>query len=130
MIHDGNEFLLLRHQLMKQTTAHEHRRAARIARTMDYDDPPSNVHPLVKAKLLKRKERAKSIIIHYTHEQRFSHYKRAIHQMWNDSFHNTPLQTTTLIVGTRNNPNLGNELVRRNPFPKNKTTTTTRPTDH
>jgi hypothetical protein len=81
MIHDENEFLLLRRQLMKQTTVHEHRRAARIARMMDYDDPPTNVHPLVKAKLLKRRERAQSIILHYTHEQRFSHYKRAIHQM-------------------------------------------------
>jgi hypothetical protein len=68
MIHDENEFLLLRQQLMKQTTVHEHRRAARIARKMDYDDPPTNVHPLVKTKLLKRKERAKFVILHYTHE--------------------------------------------------------------
>ena len=121
MIHDENEFLLLRRQLMKQTTVHEHRRAARIARTMDYDDPPTNVHPLVEEKLLKRKERAKSVILHYTHEQRFAHYKRAIHRMWNDTFHNTPLQSATLIVGTRNNPNLGKELVCRNPFSRKRT---------
>jgi hypothetical protein len=130
MIHDENEFLLLRRQLMKQTTVHEHRRAARIARTMDYDDPPTNVHPLVKAKLLKRKERAKSIILHYTHEQRFAHYKRAIHQMWDDTFHNKPLHSTTLTVGTRNNPNLGKELVYRNPLSKNGRRNTSRPTNH
>ena len=129
MIHDENEFLLLRRQLLNQNSMHEHRRAARIARTMDYEAIPPNVDPLVKAKLLKRRERAKSVILHYTHEQRFSHYKRAIHQMWNDTFHNTPLQTATLIVGTRNNPNLGKELVRRNPFQKNKPTVTTRTTD-
>ena len=81
MIHDENEFLLLHRQLMKETTVHEHRRAVRIARAMDYDDPPTNINPLVKAKLLKRRERAKSIILHYTYEQRFSHYKRAIHRM-------------------------------------------------
>ena len=127
MIHDENEFLLLRDQLMKQTTVHEHRRAARIARTMDYDDLPTNVHPLVRAKLLKRKERAKSIILHYTHEQRFAHYKRAIHQMWNDTFHNTPLHSATLIVGTRNNPNLEKELVHRNPFSKNGGRNTSHP---
>jgi hypothetical protein len=81
MIHDENEFLLLRRQLTKKATEHEHRRAARIAKTMDYDDPPTNVHPLLKRKLLKRKVRAKSIILHYTHEQRFAHYKRAIHHV-------------------------------------------------
>ena len=30
MIHDENEFQFLRHQLMKQATMHEHRRAARL----------------------------------------------------------------------------------------------------
>ena len=73
MIHDENEFQFLRHQLMKQATMHEHIRAARIAKTMDYNDFPANVHSLVKEKLLKRRERAKSVILHYTHEQRFSH---------------------------------------------------------
>ena len=130
MIHDENEFQFLRHQLMKEVTIHEHRRAARIAKTMDYDDIPANVHPLVKAKLLKRRQRAKSIILHYTHEQRFSHYKRAIHQMWNDTFHNTPLHSATLIVGTRNNPNLAKELVHRNPFSKNGGRNTSRPTNN
>ena len=122
MIHDENEFLLLRCQLIKQTTVHEHRRAARIARTLDYEAIPANIDPLVKAKLLKRQQRAKAMILHYTHEQRFSHYKRAIHRMWNDTFHNTPLHSTTLIVGTRNNPNLGKELVRLNPYSKSSGT--------
>jgi hypothetical protein len=128
MIHDENEFLLLRRQLLNQNSMHEHRRAARIAQTMDYEAIPVNIDPLVKAKLLKRRDRAKSVILHYTHEQRFAHYKRAIHRMWNDTFHNTHLQAATLIVGTRNNPNLEKELVRRNPFPKKKPTTIPRPT--
>ena len=86
---------------------------------MDYNNFPSNIDPLVKAKLLKRRERTNSIILHYTHEKRFSHYKRSIHQIWNDAFSNTQIQTTKLIVGNRNNPNLCKELVRRNPFNKN-----------
>ena len=129
MIHDENEFLLLRRHLIKQTTEHEHRRAARIARTMDYDAPPTNIHPLVKEKLFERKERARSIILHYTHEHRFAYYKRAIHHMWNDTFHNTPLHSTTLIVATRNNPNLGKELVHRNPFSRNGRRNTSGPTN-
>lgn len=39
--------------------------------------------------------------------------------MWDDTFYNTPLHSVTLIVGTRNNPNLGKEVVRRNPFSRN-----------
>ncbi|CAF4375325.1 unnamed protein product [Rotaria sordida] len=90
---------------------------------MDYNNIPSNIDPLIKAKLLKRRERGNSIIIHYTHERRFSHYKRAFHQIWNDTYHNTPVQTTKLTVGSRNNPNICKKLVRRNPFTKNQNTT-------
>ncbi|CAF3506423.1 unnamed protein product [Rotaria sp. Silwood2] len=120
MIHDENEFLFLRRQLLEQATVPEHRRAARIPKTMDYNNFHSSIDPLVKAKLLKRRERANSIILHHTHEKRFSHYKRDIHRIWNDIFHNTPVQTTKLIVGTRNNPNLSKELVRRSPFIRNR----------
>jgi hypothetical protein len=39
-------------------------------------------------------------------------------------------QTATLIVGTRSNPNLGKELIRRNPFSKNGGTKPIRPTNN
>ena len=120
MIHDENELFLIRRQLLDQASVgDEHRRAARIAQTFDYDNFPPNIDPLVKAKLLKRRERANSIFVHYTHEKRFQHYGKTIHQIWNDTFHNAPIETTKLIVATRNNPNLTQELVRRNPFTKN-----------
>jgi hypothetical protein len=45
--------------------------------------------------------------------------------MWDKSFHNTTAIETIFINGTRNNPNLTKELVRRSPrIPKQKTTTT------
>ncbi len=53
MIHDENEFLLLRCQLLDQAAIDEHRRAGRIAQTMDYNNFPPNLDPLMKAKLLK-----------------------------------------------------------------------------
>ena len=34
----------------------------------------------------------------------------------------SPLETARVIVGTRNNPNLLKELIRRNPFMKNRET--------
>ena len=128
MIHNENEFLFLRRQLLDQPTIHEHKRATRLAQQFDYNKSYLNLPPLVEAKLLKRQERANSIFLHYTHEKRFSHYKRTIHQLWNDTFHNTDVQTTKLLVGSRNNPNLCKEFVRRNPFPKQRKQNNKRPT--
>lgn len=57
----------------------------------------------------------KSIMVHYNYERWFAHYKAKIHHFWNGTF---PIATgidTKLIVGTRNNPNLTEELVRCNP---------------
>jgi hypothetical protein len=82
---------------------------------MDYTQIPSTIDILVKAKLLKRQEKEKSIIVHYTYERRFASYKSKIHQIWNQSFHSTSAIETKLIIGTRNNRNLTEELVRRSP---------------
>jgi hypothetical protein len=108
MIHDENEYDLLRRQILAISTKSEHARANRIASQMDID-------PLVKAKLLKRQQKEKSIIVHYTYERLFADYKLKIHQMWHESFRSTSVTETKLIVGTRNNPNLTRELVRRSP---------------
>jgi hypothetical protein len=82
---------------------------------MDPSQINSTMDPLVKAKLLKRQQKNKSIIVHYTHEKRFANYKSKIHQIWNASFSASTGIQTKLIVGTRNNPNLTKELVRRSP---------------
>ena len=118
MIHDENEYILLRRQLLTQPTTSEHARASRIASQMDYKNPKQSSDALVNTKLLKRKQRADSlypIIVHYTYEGRFTTYKSTIHKIWTESFQRRPIITTKLIVGTRNNPNLTKELVRRSP---------------
>ncbi|CAF1507917.1 unnamed protein product [Didymodactylos carnosus] len=120
MIHDENEFSIIRCRLLDATSVQEHQRAARLAEQFNFVDIPPNIDPLVKEKLLKRKERADSIIIHYTYEQRFADYGRKIHQLWDNVFHGTPLKQKRVIVGTRNNPNLSKELICRNPFKKQK----------
>jgi hypothetical protein len=118
MIHDENEYHFLRRQILSISTTSEHARANRIASQMDYNQIPSTIDPLVKAKLLHRQQKEKSIIVHYTYERRFAHYKSKIHHIWNESFHSTSVTETKLIVGTRNNPNLTKELVRRSPRPQ------------
>ena len=81
MIHDENEFLFLRRQLLDQPSIHEHKRASRIAQQFDYNASYSNLDPLVEAKLLKRRDRANSIFLRYTYEKRFSHYKKTIYKL-------------------------------------------------
>jgi hypothetical protein len=85
---------------------------------MDSSQIHSTTDPLVKAKLLKREQKKKSIIVHYTYEKRFAHYKSKIHQIWNASFPPSTGIDRKLIIGTRNQANLTKELVRRSPRPE------------
>ncbi len=118
IIDNENEFIRFRHQLLPQPTISEHARASRIASQLDYKKVYPNIDPLVKSKLLKRQNKENTLLIHYTHESRFAHYKSKIHQKWHEIFENTPIMETTLIVGTRNNPNLTKEFVRKSPYIK------------
>ena len=119
-ISDENVYLSSRRQVLAISTASEHARANRIASQMDYNEVKTTTDPLVKAKLLRRRQKERSIILHYTHERRFAHYKSNIHKLWNESF---PLATcidSKLIVGSRNNSNLTKELVRRSPLQRKR----------
>ena len=114
-IQDENDYYLLRRRIITMHTQSEHARANLIASQMDSSQINSTTDPLVKAKLLKRQQQNKSIIVHYTYEKRFTHYKSKIHHLWNASFSPSTGINTSLIVGTRNNPNMTKELVRRSP---------------
>ena len=114
-IHVETEYLPFRRHILALTTRSEHARANRIASQMDPSQIDFTTDALVNAKLLKRLEKHKSIIVHYNYERRFAHYKARIHHFWNATFPITTGIDTKLIVGTRNNPNLTKELVRRSP---------------
>ncbi len=79
MIHDENEYHFLHRQIFAISTKSEHARANRIVSQMDYSQINSTTDPLAKAKLLKRQQKDNSIIVHYTYERRFAHYKTKIH---------------------------------------------------
>lgn len=127
-IHDENEYLFNRRQILSLTAKNEHARANRIASQMHASQIACTTDPLVKAKLFKRQDKHKSIIVHFNYERRLAHYKARIHHFWNATFPTTMGIDTKLIVGTRNNPNLTKELVRRSPplqqRREEKTTTT------
>ena len=63
----------------------------------------------------KPNELQNKLIIHYTHEKRFNTRKRNMHRIFQETFANTPIIETKLIVGNRNRKNTMNELIRKRP---------------
>ncbi|CAM4845825.1 unnamed protein product [Rotaria magnacalcarata] len=113
ILHDENEDILLRTKLLLKPTTSEHARASRIATTFDDKTQNISIDSLVYTKVHKKDNSTIfncPIIIHYTHENQYAHYKSNIHKAWQESFHRTPVITTKLVVGSRNNPNLTKEL--------------------
>ena len=129
-IHEEHEFLRLRRQLLLEPTPAEYGIAATIAKQMLHGDIPSTDNPLVQSILLKWRNKQDAVIIHYTHEGQFSHYKSAIHDIWKNNFNETPVISSRLIVGTRNNLSLNRELVRRSPCVRGRRHPMANPNSH
>ncbi|CAF1599967.1 unnamed protein product, partial [Rotaria magnacalcarata] len=55
------------------------------------------------------------LIIHYTHEKRFKTRKRDMHRIFQETFVNTPIMETNLIVGNTNHKNTMKELIQKRP---------------
>ncbi|CAF2090113.1 unnamed protein product, partial [Rotaria magnacalcarata] len=63
----------------------------------------------------KPNELQNKLIIHYTHEKRFNTRKRDLHRIFQETFANTPIIETKLIVGNRNQKSTIKELIRKLP---------------
>ena len=70
-----------------------------------------------KSDFIQEKKYHDHLIVHYTHEKRLEPYKRDIHQIWDQTFLNTPASEVRLIIGNKNSRNIRRELVRACPFP-------------
>ncbi|CAF3198709.1 unnamed protein product [Rotaria socialis] len=55
------------------------------------------------------------LIIHYTHEKRFNTRKCDLHRIFQETFANTPIIETKLIVGNKNQKSKMKELIRKRP---------------
>ncbi|CAF0779037.1 unnamed protein product [Rotaria sordida] len=115
MIHNENDSVTIRRELLHKLTIPKYRIASRLAKTIDTNFKHEVNDPLVKIRLDKIPKWTTNLIIHYTHERRLSTYKKDIHQLWNHIFVHTPVINTRLIVGKRNSANLTKELVCRRP---------------
>ena len=101
--------------MLNRPSIPEYQIASRIAKVTKGNPKAEVSNPLVKAQLKKQSKFDANLIIHYTYEQRLENNKRDIHQHWNNTFAETPVTNTRLIIGNRNSRNLTRELVHRHP---------------
>ena len=109
------EHTFARDHLLRKSTHTEHLIASRIVKTIDSpsDDPTDN--PLVRQQLRNQSKWMNNLIIHYVHEARLTHFKKDIRQLSDQTFKETPVTNTKLIVGNRNSANATRTPIRRRP---------------
>ena len=64
---------------------------------------------------IKTKNFQDKLIIHYTHESRFTTMKRDMHEVFREAFKDLGVDAVRLIVGHRNSPNMQRELIHKRP---------------
>ena len=102
-----NEFQLLHSRLLRMRANPKRTNNSSSSTNVDQTTNTANQNS--------RENQSNSLmIIHYTHEQRLAKYTKVAHQIWHNTFMNTPTQSTRLIIGTRNNRNNTRELVQKN----------------
>ncbi|CAF1348914.1 unnamed protein product [Adineta steineri] len=116
------EFVLMRNQIMGQPTSRQSQVAMNITNANDNNNDHTNQSdtiPTDSISIIQNKKKKpydeNKLIVHYTHEKRFSSTKRDIHRNYTDVFNNTPAMDVKLIVGNRNRRAATNDLIRKKP---------------
>ena len=78
-----HDFQFIRAYLLNRATLAESQMASRIANAMKSNDEDITGNLIAKPAIEKESKWDKNLIIHYTHESRFTTLKRDIHQLWN-----------------------------------------------
>jgi hypothetical protein len=113
-IDNEKQYFILRNKLLIQPT-HRQSQVALSAATADIDNDQTNAQ-LTEPQTNVTKQATKNdtkLIVHYTHEKRFHTLKCDMHQVYDNTFGNTPAMYTTLIVGNRNRRDAKHELIRK-----------------
>ena len=119
----GNEsqFHQLRRKLMDQPSP----RQSQIEASITQANQENSSHQIMSSSLSsptmyqKLKQNLQdSVIIHYTHENRFTSTKRDMHEIFREAFKAFGIEAVRLIVGHRNNPSSQRELIRKRPHLK------------
>ena len=124
MPNNSDDFGYLRHQLLTTSTDTAHNIKMKRSTTHVTDDKKLQnqvMQPIDNNELTTRKR----LIIHRRHEKRLANNHRHIHELWGQTFHQTEIINTVLIIGTYLNHNLKRELmansIKHIPFAKGAT---------
>ncbi|CAF2085198.1 unnamed protein product, partial [Rotaria magnacalcarata] len=113
------QFLQMRIALSGQPTRQQSQAEIRIATiTIDNEhliEESDKKQEITIQENKKPNEFQNKLIIHYTHEKRLNTRKRDMHRIFQETFANTPIIETKLIVGNRNRKNTMQELIRKCP---------------
>ncbi|CAF1506248.1 unnamed protein product, partial [Rotaria sordida] len=121
-IDDEYKFFQLRRQLMGQPTPRQSQIDAQIAQSKQHHE--NYIEQQVKSSIATSTSTTTpphgqkfqdNIIIHYTHENRFTSMKRDMHEIFREAFKGLGIETVRLIVGHRTSPNTQRELIRKRP---------------
>jgi len=122
---DEIQFQQLRRKLMGQPTPRQSQIEAQIAKSKQDNDnyqaqQTKSTLPLGPTidKPSKNKLPQDNVIIHYTHESRFTSMKRDMHEIFREVFKSLGIEAVRLIVGHRNSLTLQLELIRKRPHMK------------
>ncbi|CAF1681214.1 unnamed protein product, partial [Rotaria magnacalcarata] len=101
----------MRNKILNLPTARQSQ-VSTSAATADIDndqtDEPQNeptattATTTVQERSKKEHTRANKLIVHYTHEKRFQTFKSDMHQVYDNTFKDTPAADVKLIVGNKN----------------------------
>ncbi|CAM4986240.1 unnamed protein product [Rotaria socialis] len=112
MLNNPDDFDYLRHQLLTASTATSYDKVTRTSTTNQTHDKNIQNHiqqPTKNNEIITRKR----LIIHRRHEKRLENNHRYVHELWSDTFHQTEIMNTVLIIGTYLNHNLKQELMTK-----------------
>lgn len=107
------QFFILRQKILSQPTIRQTQMARSIASANTNNNPSEDsTTTMVCQNVAHLRER---FFIHYTHEKRFRHFKRDMHQLYQNVFQDTPAMTVKMVVGNRNRRDNRQELIHKRP---------------
>ncbi|CAF2043506.1 unnamed protein product, partial [Rotaria magnacalcarata] len=120
LIDDEQKYFLLRKQILSQPTPRQTQVALSAALADIDNDPVDDDEKQQPSPDPKKSEENISNInekffTHFTYEKRFETCKRDMHQVYHDTFKDTPAMYTKLMVGNRIRRQTHNELIRKQP---------------
>ena len=121
-VHDEQGFTRLRHKILGLVTTRPSQVDARASiadvnndALNEEDTRPTTTTTTMKSTTVVNETHEDRLIVHYTHERRFERMKRQMHQIYDATFRNTPAENVKMVVGSRNQKDARNDLIRKRP---------------